>query len=115
MEMEMEEECAAEETELEYEEEEDEDEESRKKKKKIKKVKPKKLKQRHLDALAKVDMKSVSRKVKVAVKVVMAIKKFQGERDIMTQDLRYELRKNKLKEFAGIVYEAGELIYSMFA
>ena len=62
--------AAVEETEMEYEEEEDEDEGKRKKKKKTKKVKPKKLRQRQLSALTKVDMKRVSRKVKVAVKTV---------------------------------------------
>ena len=54
-------------------------------------------------------------KIIIAHLKVIAIKKFQGDRDIMTRDLLYELRKNQLKEYAGIAYEAGGLIYSLFS
>ena len=42
------------------------------------------------------------------------MKKLQNSRDIMTNDRVNELRKNKLKEFAGIAYEAGALIFELF-
>ena len=42
------------------------------------------------------------------------MKKLQNSRDIMTKDRSDELRKAKLKEFAGIAYEAGALIFELF-
>lgn len=45
---------------------------------------------------------------------IVAVKKLQRSRDIMTKDRSDELRKTKLKEYAGIAYEAGALIFDLF-
>ena len=46
---------------------------------------------------------------------IVAVKKLQMDRDIMTKDLSDELRRFKLKEYAGIAYEAGAMMFSMFS
>ena len=45
----------------------------------------------------------------------MAVKKLRRDRDIMTRDQSDDLRRSKLNEYAGIAYEAGAMMFSMFS
>mmetsp|Transcript_477 Transcript_477/g.787 ORF Transcript_477/g.787 Transcript_477/m.787 type:complete len:98 (-) Transcript_477:1320-1613(-) len=71
--------------------------------------------QKKLKGINNVDLAKVKRKVRIAAKLVIATAKFRNGRDILTKSLVTQLRNERLKEFAGLAFEAGELALDYFS
>mmetsp|Transcript_25067 Transcript_25067/g.37493 ORF Transcript_25067/g.37493 Transcript_25067/m.37493 type:complete len:190 (-) Transcript_25067:27-596(-) len=71
--------------------------------------------QKKMKGINNVDVAKVKLKVRIAAKLVIATAKFRNGRDILIKSLAAQLRKERLKEFAGLAFEAGEVALDFFS